>query len=69
MYLIQLYPSIKQFKCERSNADGTATQVDGVNVRYNFSGSVAPMHILGLLGDNNSAPRLANLNLNYFVPH
>ena len=38
------YPSIKQFNCERSNADGTATQVDGVNVRYNFSGSVAPIN-------------------------
>ena len=38
------YPSITQFKCERSNADGTAAQVDGVNVRYSFSGSVAPIN-------------------------
>ena len=38
------YPSITQFKCERSNSDGTAAQVDGVNVRYSFSGSVAPIN-------------------------
>ena len=37
------YPSITQFKCERSNGDGSAAQVDGTHVRYTFSGGVSPI--------------------------
>ncbi len=33
-------PSIKLFKAERCNDDGSATQVDGTHVRYSFTGSV-----------------------------
>ena len=37
------YPSIRQFKAERCNSDGTATQVDGNKVRYSFQGGVAAL--------------------------
>ena len=37
------YPSITQFRCERSNADGTTAQVDGTHVRYSFTGSVSSL--------------------------
>ena len=38
------YPSITLFKAERCNADGSAAQVDGTNVRYSFSGKVAALN-------------------------
>lgn len=38
------YPSIRLFKAERSNSDGSAAQVDGTNVRYSFQGSVVPLN-------------------------
>ena len=37
------YPSIRQFKAERCNSDGSATQVDGTKVRYSFQGSVSAL--------------------------
>ena len=36
-------PSIRLFRAERCNADGTA-QVDGTRVRYSFEGSVTPLN-------------------------
>ena len=36
-------PSLTQFSAERCNADGTAAQVDGANVRVSLAGSVSPV--------------------------
>jgi len=38
------YPSIRLFKADRCNSDGSAAQVDGTNVRYSFQGSVVPLN-------------------------
>ena len=37
------YPSIRQFKAERCNSDGSAAQLDGNKVRYSFQGGVASL--------------------------
>ena len=37
------YPSIRQFKAERCNSDGSAAQVDGTKVRYSFQGGVSAL--------------------------
>ncbi len=37
------YPSIRQFKAERCNSDGSAAQVDGTKVRYSFQGGVTAL--------------------------
>ena len=36
-------PSIRQFKAERCNSDGTEAKVDGTNVRYSLQSSVTPL--------------------------
>ena len=36
-------PSIRQFKAERCNSDGTEAKVDGSNVRYSLQSSVTPL--------------------------
>lgn len=36
-------PSLTQFSAERCNADGSAAQVDGANVRVSLAGSVSPV--------------------------
>lgn len=38
------YPSIRLFKAERGNSDGSAAQVDGTNVRFSFEGGVVPLN-------------------------
>lgn len=38
------YPSIRLFKADRCNEDGTAAQVDGTHVRYSFQGSVVSLN-------------------------
>ena len=38
------YPSIRLFKADRCNSDGSAAQVDGTNVRYSFEGGVVPLN-------------------------
>lgn len=38
------YPSIRLFKADRCNADGSAAQVDGTHVRYSFTGSVVSLN-------------------------
>ena len=37
------YPSIRQFSAERCTTDGSETQVDGINVRYSFDGSISSL--------------------------
>ena len=37
------YPSIRQFKAERCNSDGSAAQVDGTKARYSFQGGVTAL--------------------------
>ena len=38
------YPSIRLFKADRCNSDGSAAQVDGTNVRYSFEGGVVALN-------------------------
>lgn len=38
------YPSIRLFKAERCNSDGSAAQLDGANVRFSFEGGVVPLN-------------------------
>ena len=38
------YPSIRLFKADRCNADGSAAQVDGTHVRYSFEGGVVSLN-------------------------
>ncbi|MBR6300195.1 MAG: hypothetical protein IKR36_04785, partial [Clostridia bacterium] len=38
------YPYIRLFKADRCNSDGSAAQVDGINVRYSFEGGVVPLN-------------------------
>ena len=44
------YPSITLFSAERCNPDGSAAQVDGVNVRYSFTGSVSALNDQNAIG-------------------
>ena len=37
------YPSIRQFKADRCNSDGSAAQLDGTKARYSFQGGVSPL--------------------------
>lgn len=38
------YPSIRLFKADRCNSDGSAAQLDGTNVRYSFEGGVVSLN-------------------------
>lgn len=38
------YPSIRLFKADRCNSDGSAAQLDGINVRYSFEGGVVSLN-------------------------
>ena len=38
------YPSIRLFKADRCNSDGSAAQLDGTNVRYSLEGGVVSLN-------------------------
>ena len=45
------YPSIRLFKADRCNADGSAAQMDGTHVHYSFEGGVVSLRYMDPGGD------------------